>query len=24
LAFRMWKTEGMPRLTLDRMWMGNN
>jgi len=24
LAFRMWKTEGMPRLTLDRMWTGNN
>ena len=22
LAFKMWKTEGMPRLTLDRMWMG--
>jgi CheY-like chemotaxis protein len=20
LAFRMWKTEGMPRLTLDRIW----
>ncbi len=22
LAFRMWKTEGMPRLSLDRIWMG--
>ncbi len=24
LACRMWKTEGMPRLTLDRMWMSSN
>jgi len=24
LAFRMWKTEGLPRLTLDRIWTGNN